>query len=289
MALNLDIDLLRTFHAVVRFGQFLAASTFLNRSPSAVSLHVRRLEVVAGGQLLERDNQTVTLTPLGRRFALHTAELLRVHDQVLGSFSNPVASGRVRLGISEEYAGALLQRILPPLTAHFPHIELEIETGSSGRLHARLTRGQLDLALVVEPMGMSADDDHPLRTFGTTRPVWVAAHHFRVDDTRPVPLALHGKGCPYRAVAIDALAQSQRKWRTVVMSAGVMALEMTISAGLAIGIVDRARLSGDMRELGTDDGFPELPLHELKLMRAPGASDAASEVLVQLIGEHFRL
>ena len=289
MATTLDIDLLRTFHAIVRFGQFLAASTFLNRSTSAVSLHVRRLEAVAGGRLLERDNQTVTLTPLGRRFALHTAELLRMHDQVLDSFSNPVASGRVRLGISEEYAGALLQCTLPSLTAHFPHIELEIETGSSGRLRTRLTRGQLDLALVVEPMGTPPPDDQPARTFGTTQPVWVAAHQYRVDSTKPVPLALHGKGCPYRAVAIDALAQSQRRWRTVVMSAGVMALEMTISAGLAIGIFDRARLADDMRELTTDDGFPELALHELKLMRAPGPASAAAEVLVQLIGEHFRL
>lgn len=51
------------------------------------------------------------------------------------------------------------------------------------------------------------------------------------------------------------------------MSAGVMALEMTISAGLAIGIVDRARLADDMRELTIDDGFPQLALHELKLMR----------------------
>ncbi|MEA9977112.1 MULTISPECIES: LysR family transcriptional regulator [unclassified Pseudomonas] len=289
MANTLDIDLLRTFHAVVRFGQFLAASTFLNRSPSAVSLHVRRLEDVAGGRLFERDNQTVTLTPLGRRFALHTAELLRMHDQVLDSFSNPVANGRVRLGISEEYAGALLQCTLPSLTTHFPHIELEIETGSSGRLRTRLIRGQLDLALVVEPIGMPSPDDQPAKTFGTTQPVWVAAHQYRIDSTRPVPLALHGRGCPYRAVAIDALAHTQRRWRTVVMSAGVMALELTISAGLAIGIIDRARISDDMRELTIDDGFPDLPLHELKLIKAPGAASAAVEVLTQLISEHFRL
>ncbi|MDB6052381.1 MAG: LysR family transcriptional regulator [Pseudomonas sp.] len=289
MASTLDIDLLRTFHAIVRFGQFLAASTFLNRSPSAVSLHVRRLESVAGGRLFERDNQAVILTPLGRRFALHTAELLRMHDQVLDSFSNPAASGRVRLGISEEYAGALLQCTLPSLTTHFPHIELEIETGSSGRLRTRLTRGQLDLALVVEAMGMASPNDQSARTFGTTQPIWVAAHQYRVDSTRPVPLALHGRGCPYRAVAIDALAQSQRRWRTVVMSAGVMALEMTISAGLAVGIIDRARLGNDMRELASEDGFPELPLHELKLMKAPGSASAAAEVMTQLISDNFRL
>lgn len=53
----LDIELLRTFHAIARFRQFRAASLHLNRSPSAVSTHVRRLEELAGRRLFERDNQ----------------------------------------------------------------------------------------------------------------------------------------------------------------------------------------------------------------------------------------
>ena len=195
MAEVLNIDLLRTFQAIVRFGQFLAAASFLNKSPSAVSLHVRRLEALAGGRLLERDNQTVNLTALGRRVALQSAELLRHHDQLLASFSTPLASGRVRLGISEEYAGAVLGCSLPHLSADFPHIELEVETASSGRLSARLERGQLDLALLV----IVADAEVSMRcvkTLGFTQPVWVAAHNYTHNLARPVPLALHGKCGP---------------------------------------------------------------------------------------------
>lgn len=287
MAETLDIELLRTFHAIVRFGQFLAAAHFLNKSPSAVSLHVRRLEVLAGGRLLERDNQTVNLTPLGRRFALQSAELLLLHDRLLAGFTAPVASGRVRIGISEEYAGAVLACTLPHLTADFPHVELEVETGSSGRLGTRLQRGQLDLALLVEPADAAASPDRCLKTFGLTQPVWVAAHDYALDPGKPVPLALHGKGCPYRAVAVDTLSRLGRRWRAVIMSAGVTALDTAIEAGLAIGIVDRARVSEGMRVLTTADGFPELPVHELRLMSAPGAPSAAAEVLVGLIGHGF--
>ncbi|WYX50277.1 LysR family transcriptional regulator [Achromobacter xylosoxidans] len=81
---SLDIDLLRTFHAVARLGQFRAAAEHVHRSPAAVSVHIQRLEAVVGGRLLERDNQSVTLTPLGQRVLGGTAELLRVHDRVLG-------------------------------------------------------------------------------------------------------------------------------------------------------------------------------------------------------------
>jgi len=289
MAETLDIELLRTFHAIVRFGQFLAASSFLNKSPSAVSLHVRRLEALAGGRLLERDNQTVTLTPLGRRFALQSAELLLLHDRMLSSFTTPVASGRVRLGISEEYAGEVLGCTLPHLTADFPYIELEVETGASGRLNTRLQRGQLDMALVVEPIDVAADDTRWVKSFGITQPVWVAAHNMRPDPTRPVPLALHGKGCPYRSVAVDALSRSGRRWRPVIMSAGVTALEVAIEAGLAIGIVDRAQVRPGMRVLTQAEGFPELPVHELRLMRAPGVLSEAAEVLVGLMEHGFQL
>ena len=283
---TLDIDLLRTFHAVVRFEQFLAAATFLNRSPSAVSLHIRRLEDIAGARLLDRDNQAVVLTPLGRRFALHSAELLHIHDRLLAGFATPTVSGHVRLGISEEYAATLLRGILPSLTSDYPQIELEIETGSSGRLKERLQRGQLDIALVVAPLG-AVQTEPALRTFGTTEPVWVAAHGYQLMPDKPLPLALHGDGCPYRNVAIDALTHVGRAWRTVVMTAGVSALETTIGAGMAIGIIDRNRVGPQMRILGANDGLPTLPLHEMQLTKATGTPSAACETLIDLIGDHF--
>jgi DNA-binding transcriptional LysR family regulator len=286
---TLDIDLLRTFQAVVRFEQFLAAATYLNRSPSAVSLHIRRLEDITGGRLLERDNQTVTLTPMGRRFALQSAELLQLHDRMLAGYNEPLISGRVRLGISEEYAGALLQCTLAPLSEGFPQIELEVETASSGRLHTRLQRGQLDLALVVELLDAVPSGEPPLYRFGTTEPVWVAAHSYQANPDKPLPLALHGKGCPYRSVALDALTRRGLTWRTVVMSAGTTALEATICAGLVIGIIDRDRVTPQMRILTEEDGLPTLPRHELQLVKAPGAPSQACEVLIRLIGDRFRV
>jgi DNA-binding transcriptional LysR family regulator len=124
---------------------------------------------------------------------------------------------------------------------------------------------------------------------GITQPVWVAAHDYRLDLARPVPLALHGKGCPYRSVAVDALTRLGRRWRVVIMSAGVTALETAIEAGLAIGIADRAQVRPGMRILTTADGLPELPVHELRLMLAPGKSSEAGEVVAGLIGHGFQL
>ncbi|KTT49944.1 LysR family transcriptional regulator, partial [Pseudomonas oryzihabitans] len=149
MPAPLDIDVLRTFHTIVRLGQFRAASLQLNRSPSAVSSQIRRLEEQTGGRLFERDNQAVTLTPLGRRVLLETAELLQAHDRILAGFTGQPVVGEVRLGVAEDYAARLLKEVLPRLQGEHPGIVLEVLTGNSGQLRRWLGQGLLDLALLV--------------------------------------------------------------------------------------------------------------------------------------------
>ena len=283
----LDIELLRTFHAIARFRQFRAASLHLNRSPSAVSTHVRRLEELAGRRLFERDNQGVTLTPSGRSLLIQTVEFLQAHDRIVAGFDASAATGRVRFGVSEEYAHRLLRDALPLFSAEHPAVELEVETGPSGELANRLERGSLDLAVVVEPAGQSR---RPGGTaFGTTQPVWVAGAGSHLAADIPVPLALHGSGCPYRSAAVDALAAIGRSWRTVVTSSGSAAIEAAIEGGFAVGILDRARVTDAMRILGQDEGLPPLPAHDLIIARAPGAAGKAQDLLAQTIIRHFRL
>ena len=283
----LDIDLLRTFQAIARFGQFRAASAYLNRSPSAVSAHVRRLEALSGERLFDRDNQGVALTAAGRRLLVQAGEFLQAHDRIVASFDAASAAGRVRFGVSEEYARGLLRDVLPLFTAEHPGVELEVETGPSGELSDRLSRGGLDLAVVVAPA-----DDAPVpgRTrFGATQPVWVGAPAFHLPADAPLPLALHGDGCPYRGAAIDALARVGRRWRTVVSSAGSAAIEAAVEGGFAVGLLDRVRVTSAMRVLGESDGLPALPIHGVFIAQAPGPAGAAQTLLARTIVRHFRL
>ncbi|UEM07078.1 LysR family transcriptional regulator (plasmid) [Skermanella rosea] len=287
MAPPLDIELLRTFHAIARFGQFRAASLHLNRSPSAVSTHVRRLEELSGRRLFDRDNQGVTLTPAGRSLLIQTNDFLQAHDRIVASFDTSAATGRVRFGVSEEYTRRLLRDALPLFSAEHPGVELEVETGSSGELANRLECGSLDLALVVQPAGQPREPGR--RPFGTTQPVWVAGFGFALPADMPVPLALHGSGCPYRSAAVDALAAIGRSWQTVVTSSGSAAIEAAIEGGFAVGILDRARVTDAMRILGQDEGLPALPAYDLVIAQAAGSSGKAQDLLAQTIIRHFRL
>ncbi|UUW69922.1 LysR family transcriptional regulator [Pseudomonas oryzihabitans] len=286
MPASLDIDVLRTFHTIVRLGQFRAASLQLNRSPSAVSSQIRRLEEQTGGRLFERDNQAVTLTPLGRRVLLETAELLQAHDRILAGLTGQPVVGEVRLGVAEDYAARLLKAVFPRLQGEHPGIVLEVLTGNSGQLRRWLGQGLLDLALLVGPPRTDRADG---QLFGHTQPVWVAGPGLQLSPDASVPLALHGEGCSYRELGIDLLIRQGRRWHAVVTSAASSALEAAVELGQAVAITDRARMTPPMRELAPEEGFVQLPVHELRLASPPGERSPACASLAGLIAEDFRI
>ena len=241
MSANLDIELLRTFHAILRFGRFLAAASHLNRSPSAVSTHVRRLEELAGGRLFERDNQSVRLTA----GAAVPAPDCRAAGDPRPRARRVAQTGRAAAGALRHFRGIRRQAARPP-----PATPRRGTAGAgAGGAHRRRQRqaGRTPAARPAGPRPAGASARRPpydghSREIGGTQPVWVAGHGLRIDPQRPLPLALHGQGCPYRQALLEALGATGRRWRTVVSSPGAAALEAAIEGGLAIGVIDRARV-----------------------------------------------
>jgi DNA-binding transcriptional LysR family regulator len=282
----LDIDTLRTFHAIARLHQFKAASSYLNKSPSAVSMHVRRLEELTGGYLFERDNQGVALTALGRTLLAKVVTLLDAHDEILGSLDVASVAGKVRFGIPDEYARPILRDVLQGFLMDHPRVELEIKIATSGELERDVAKGKLDLALVVSVDTGGAGMHETTVAF--SQPVWVGAPGFRVTWDSPLPLALHGQGCPFRAAALDALSAAGLRWRALMIASGCSALEAAIEGGVAIGVLDQASVSPSMQIFGPKEGFPPLPAHRLAVIRQGDAPSEAGALFESVLLARFR-
>lgn len=280
----LDIDLLRTFHAVVRLGRFSVAAQHLHKSPAAVSVQVQRLEAVAGGRLLERDNQSIALTALGKRLLSATADLLHTHDRVLAQLQGTRLAGRVILGVPDEYAAHVIRDILPAFAAAWPNVVLEVKTAPSFTLGHWVQRGTLQLALMSRPRSQHAQQAQVL---AVTTPVWVAAASASAQWPDPLPVALYAADCPYRQAMLEALKRDGRAWRVVLDSPSTQAVRACVEAGLAVGLMDREAVTAAMTVL---EGYPPIPEHEVVLVRAVSAStDAAVELLAQSLHQYFRL
>ena len=81
MPRTLDVDLLRTFHAVAKLGRFKDAAVHVNRSPSSVTAQIQKLEEMVAQRLFTRNNQAVELTQFGHKLLSDTTEFLLSHDR----------------------------------------------------------------------------------------------------------------------------------------------------------------------------------------------------------------
>lgn len=284
MSMILDIDLLRTFHAVVRIGKFRAAAEHLHKSPAAVSVHIQRLEGVAGGRLLNRDNQSLSLTELGRRLLVSTAPLLRTHDQALADLHGTHLAGRIMLGVPDEYVSHVIREILPTFTSAWPNVVLELKTGPSAVLKEWILRGKLQAAVVAQPQG---DVDSGTKVLMSTTPVWVGPRSSTVALDDPLPLAVHAVQCCYREAMIDSLKTSGRRSRIVLESHSSQAVKACVESGLAVSLIDRGKVTKRMEIL---EGMPVISDYDIVLMRsAASRGNEAVELLAQAMQSSFRL
>lgn len=280
----LHIDLLRTFHTVVRTGKFSTAAEQLHKSPAAVSVHIQRLEAVSGGQLLHRDNQSVNLTMLGKRLWASSAELLRLHDRLLADLHGTNLAGRVRLGVPDEYAAQIIRETLPAFTAAWPNVVLELRMGASNELKEWIQRGELDTAIIVQPQ----DEISPgAQVLMPTTPVWVGPLSTDIALSDPLPLAVYTAPCVYRKAITDSLRVTGRRSRIVLESHSSQAVRECVEAGLAVSLIDRGKVTSMMQIL---EGMPVVPDHNILFIRSAASyEDKATELLAQTLLQTFRL
>ena len=101
---DLQIDWLRAFLAIVDTGSMTAAARQVSRSQSAVSMQLKKLEESIGRPLLNRSPRHMTLTPTGYDLLAHARKLLELHSNTLTALHGGGVSGRLTLGVPDDYA-----------------------------------------------------------------------------------------------------------------------------------------------------------------------------------------
>ena len=82
---TLDLELLRTLAAVVTHRSFAAAAVHLDRTQSAVTQQMQRLEEQIGHPLFAKQGRQKRLTEHGQRLLNYAHHLLALNDEALRS------------------------------------------------------------------------------------------------------------------------------------------------------------------------------------------------------------
>jgi DNA-binding transcriptional LysR family regulator len=263
MSFGFDLDLLKTFAAVVDCGGFTKAADRVHLTQSTVSQQIKKLELNIGSVLLRRDKSsgTVETTEAGELLLSYARRILATAAEAAEVMRKPLAPRTVRLGVPEDFAGRRLIDLLSGFSAASPHIRLDTVSGWSTELRRQLDAGEIDLALIKREPG----NGQCLASW-KEKLVWVQCAT-RCLEADPVPLAVFPLGCIYRDRAIRAIEQSGRRWRIAYTSQGLMGVQAAVASGLGISLLPSDAVLSEHRQLGPADGFDDQPASEIALVK----------------------
>ncbi|MHC2437352.1 LysR substrate-binding domain-containing protein [Bradyrhizobium sp. USDA 4451] len=272
----LDPDLLQAFVAVADHRSFTRAASALNRTQSAVSMQVKRLEERLQAELFHRSTSSVDLSAAGEGLLGYARRILSLNAEAVGRVRAHGTDGRVRLGVMDDYGTLIVPPLLKDFTASYPLIHVEMETGLTSSMTERLGEAY-DLVIAMHPEGRGEGE-----LLRTEQAVWAASASHRVEELDPLPVALYPQGCLFRSWAMQALDEADRPWRLAFVSHSLSAVEAIAAQGLAVTVVKSGTFPPALRRLTARDGMPRLPRAEIRLHRAQNLSRAAS-----LLADHL--
>jgi len=278
MAAMLDIDQLRTFIAITDTGSFTRAAEVVNKTQSAVSMQMKRLEERIERPLFARDGRASKLTEDGMRLLDYARRLVKLNVETVAAFSDEALSGRVRLGVPDDYADRYLPDIMARFSRAYPGVELTVLCEPSPDLIDRIDANELDLAIVT-----NCESKRAAEIFRRERLLWVTSNRHPTHLEARVPLALGRPSCIWRHAAIDRLETAERPYRLLYSSSNVGAVAAAVLAGLAVSVLPESGLRPGMRVLTSGDGYPDLPSCRIGLVRSARERSALADALAEHI------
>ncbi|ESR22833.1 LysR substrate-binding domain-containing protein [Lutibaculum baratangense] len=280
----LEIDLLRTFVEIAETGSFSRAARSVARTPSAVSMQMKRLEEIVGKTLFVRDARSVRLTGDGEALIGYARRILRLSNEAVGMFRSPELEGLVRLGTPDDFGTRFLPNILSRFARTHPGVEVQVTLGMSKGLLKRLDAGALDLALVTTGGGRQMLERG--RVVYTEPLVWGGLENGCAYEQRPLPLALATNGCAWRASALSALDAAGLPYRVAYSSEHCAGQMAAIRADLAIAPFAESLIEPPLVRLDERHGLP--PIGDYQMVIAEGRNlGPAAEALVQQVVDGF--
>lgn len=254
MTPDLDTSLLRTIVALVDGGGIEEAARRVGRSPSAVSLQVKRLEQRLGTPLFDRGGRRLLPTRRGLVLIEYARRILRLNDEAVREVAEPGLSRVLRVAMPQDYAESWLPGFLRGFAAGHPEIDLRISVGGGRNALDALARDEVDVAMALGlPLTERAIAvaEVPLR--------WLAA-----DGGGPaggaVPIVAFPPPCRFRDRGLAALERAGRAWKVVFTSPSLGGVRAAVRAGLGVtvrtaegvddGLID-AGAAWDLPALGT--------------------------------------
>lgn len=196
-----DLEQLRSLVAVAEEGSLSGAVPRLNRSQSALSEQIQKLEAFVGVALLRRGKKGMSLTPAGSRLLVHARDMLAASERALEDVRGIGLMGELRLAVTDYFRPGAIAEILKQLKARYPALKLRVTICKDLIADGECGNGDFDIGLamrIVDPAEAFLG-----QTLRREPLIWAAAAGVSFEGS-PLPLLVLSDGC-----ALDRYAQRQ--------------------------------------------------------------------------------
>jgi DNA-binding transcriptional LysR family regulator len=177
---------LETLVWVIRLGGVGAAARHLNLTQPAVTRRIQELERELGGPLFVREGRLVAATTLAKACVANAERILaEVSLMRITASGHGTIEGKIRAGLSELAALALLDRLIMRMRETYPNVVLEFDIDLSSRLLGKLGRREIDIAFVPGPVSIPNSVKIPL---GSCTLLWMASPTLLRTERELTPL-----------------------------------------------------------------------------------------------------
>jgi DNA-binding transcriptional LysR family regulator len=264
----MDLSDLLIFSAVVREGSVTRAAARLHRVQSSVTTRIQQLEKDLSVALFIREGKRLHLAPAGQVLLGYAERLLALADEARSAVHGAKPRGTFRLGAMESTAAVRLPGVLSEYHRRHPGVILELRTGNPQVLGSAILAGELDAALVAEPIA-----DLPFEkafAFDEELVIVAPAGHPPIGKRGGLPrtVIVFEHGCPHRKRLEDWYASRDEMPERTIELASYHAMLGCVVAGMGISLIPKSVLTT----------FPERK--RLSVHRLPRSKDRAQTVLI---------
>jgi len=152
----MELSQVRYFLALAKTLNFTRAAEACNVTQPALTRAIQRLEEELGGPLLYRERSLTQLTDPGKAMLPHLDAAYMAAETATAQASafKRRDAAPLRLGLNTSISAHLLTPVLQELQDRIRGFELALIEGSSDKLFATILDGELDAAVVSEPVSL---------------------------------------------------------------------------------------------------------------------------------------
>ena len=235
----MDLVALQIFKTVAEQGGITKAAAKLHRVQSNVTTRVKQLEARLGTKLFLRQNRKLVLSAEGKLLLAYAYQLLRLSSEAEAALRSGMPRGTLRIGALESTAGTRLPPILSRYHLAYPEVRIELATGTTGALVARVLDYELEAAFVAEPFSANDLDTQPV--FVEELVLITPKSSPRIRSPKDIgqrTVIAFATGCSYRRRLEAWLGQAVPD--RVMEFGSYHAIVACVAAGSGIAIVPRA-------------------------------------------------